>query len=162
MEAKNVTVTPLKLSRSVSLGLLGGFIGALIMGGLGYLAPTPVSGTPFFVAPFARAGLGGYAAYAAGWVLQIFVGLLIGALYGAAAAWIRGLRAEKTGWGILWGIVAGIVTWLIYGLPALVLGAGLGRADLVAAVLGFGLVFGVILGVTYSAAASRMGRAAHG
>lgn len=156
MEAKTATMVHLGLGRSILVGLLVGLIGSLVMGGLAYLAPTPTHGAPFFVAPFTKMGLSGVQAYAAGWLLEVLVGLVIGAVYAILAARFERLKANKAGWGIVWGLVAGIAAWLVFGLPALAYSGALASAALAALVLGFTVVYGIILGAGYAAASARL------
>ncbi len=156
MEIRSNTVTPLRWSSSVLFGLLGGLIGSLIMGGLGYLAPAPKFDSPFYVAPFMAVGLRGAPAYAAGWVLNIVVGLILGAAYAAVASGVRRTSAHRPSRGIPWGLGVGVVGWLVYGLPAISSSVGLGHPVLVGLVLVFSLVYGALLGAVYSTIASRM------
>ncbi|MEM0121441.1 MAG: hypothetical protein QW688_08405 [Thermoprotei archaeon] len=150
------TVAPLRLKSSIFLGLLGGLIGSLIMGGLGYLVTTPKYATPFYVAPFMSIGLRGHSAYVVGWLLNIVIGLILGAAYATAASGVSGMHAHRPSRGIPWGLAMGVVSWLVYGLPAISSGVGLDHPLLVGAVLVFALVYGAILGAVYSVAASRM------
>ena len=56
------------ISKSVRTALAGGFVGALIMGGLALVIP--INGQPFFVATAMLMGLSGAMATAAGWMLH--------------------------------------------------------------------------------------------
>ncbi len=156
MQVRRNTVGPLGLYRSFGAGLVGGLVGSALMAALGYLTPTPGFRAPFYVAPFMKIGVSGMEAYIAGWVLNIVVGLILGAAYSAAANGISALQAHRPLRGLALGLVAGVATWLVYGLPTLSSSVGLGHPFMVGAVLLWALVYGVTLGVLYSAMALRM------
>jgi len=154
VEAKSFAVNHLTLSRSMLLGLLGGLIGSLVFSGLGYLTPTR-SGYPFYVSPFVGMGLSVTAAYTVGWVLNVVVGLVFGALFALTAHRIRQINAQRIGRGTAWGLVVGFVEWLVYSLPMIGASEGLAHPLLMGATLIFALIYGAIVGAIYSSIAMR-------
>ncbi len=102
------------VSRSVQLGLLGGIVGAAVMGALAYMMP--VNGEPFFVAAAMLMGIGAMATVA-GWMLHLITGLVVGALFGVATAKITRFHLSGVPKSIGLGIGAGILVWVVLFLP---------------------------------------------
>jgi hypothetical protein len=141
------------ITKAVGAGLAGGLVGALVMGGLAL--KMPVNGQPFFVAAAMLMGLSGTMATAAGWILHLLTGLIVGAIFGVAITKVNVLRVTHFKRGLGWGLGAGVLVWLIFFLPmmmasgmATMLGAGLITMMLgsFAAHLVYGLVLGGIVG----------------
>jgi DNA-directed RNA polymerase subunit RPC12/RpoP len=136
-------------SKAVEAGLAGGFVGALIMGGLALMMP--VNGQPFFVAAAMLMGLSGTMATAAGWMLHLITGLIVGAIFGVAITKVNTFRVTDIKRGLAWGLGAGVLVWAIFFLP-MMMASGMANmlgSTLMAMVLGsFGahLVYGLILG----------------
>lgn len=99
------------------LGLLGGFIGAIIMGLIAYVTPPPnTGGNPFFIAAAKAIGFGD-TAWVAGWLIQVLVGMVIGMAFGFAIR--RAPRTKREGDLLLKAVGAGLVAWAVLFLPLL-------------------------------------------
>lgn len=136
------------VSRSVQLGLLGGIVGAIVMGALAYMMP--VNGVPFFVAAAMLMGIGSMATIA-GWMLHLITGLVVGGVFGVATAKITRLHLSGIPKSIGLGIGAGILVWVIFFLPMMMaLMASMipsGQMPLmIAGSFGAHLVYGLVLG----------------
>jgi hypothetical protein len=99
----------------VRTGLAGGFVGALVMGGLALAMP--VNGQPFFVAAAMLMGLSGTMATIAGWMLHLVTGLVVGAIFGVAITKVNLFRVTNIKRGLAWGLGAGVLVWIIFFLP---------------------------------------------
>jgi uncharacterized C2H2 Zn-finger protein len=136
-------------SKAVETGLTGGFVGALIMGGLALIMP--VNGQPFFVVAAMLMGLSGTIATAAGWMLHLITGLIVGATFGVPITKVNVFRVTDIKRGLAWGLGAGALVWVIFFLP-MMMASGMANmlgSTLMTMVLGsFGahLVYGLILG----------------
>ncbi len=105
------------VSRSVQLGLVGGVVGAIVMGGLAYMMP--VNGEPFFIAAAMLMGIGSMATIA-GWMLHLITGLVAGAVFGFATAKVTRFHLSGVSKGIGLGISAGILVWVVFFLPMMI------------------------------------------
>ncbi len=141
------------VSKAVEAGLGGGLVGALIMGGLALMMP--INGQPFFVAAAMLMGLSGGIATAAGWMLHLVTGLIVGAIFGVAITRVNVFRVTDIKRGLAWGLGAGVLIWVIFFLPmmmasgmATMLGSMLMTMMLgsFAAHLVYGLILGGIVG----------------
>jgi hypothetical protein len=103
------------ISKAVGTGLVGGFVGALIMGGLALMMP--INGQPFFVAAAMLMGLSGTMATAAGWMLHLITGLSVGSIFGVAITKVNVFRVTNLKRGLPWGLGAGVLVWVIFFLP---------------------------------------------
>ena len=103
------------ISKAVRTGLAAGFVGALVMGGLALMMP--INGQPFFVAAATLMGLSGTTATAAGWMLHIVTGLLVGAIFGVAITKVNVFRVTNIKRGLAWGLGVGVLVWVIFFLP---------------------------------------------
>ena len=93
----------------VSYGLLGGLIGALVMGAIAYMMPIPnTGGAPFFVAAAMLMGTGSIA-WVAGWILHLVTGLIVGGIFGVVVVKFSKLQLKTTGRALVLGILAGFV-----------------------------------------------------
>lgn len=145
-------------SRTVGFALLGGFIGSLVLAGIASMMP--VNGNPFFVDAVMMMGIGGSMAIAAGWVMNLITGLVVGAVFGVLVLKVRQLRTSTITRGIGLGAIAGVVVWAVFFIPmanALASSMGMSLMGMGATMIGgslFGhLLFGLILGgVTVAAA----------
>ena len=141
------TPAPTGATRVASYGILGGLAGALMMGLVALMMPIPgTGGAPFFVAAAMMMGAGSMAT-AAGWVLHLFTGLVVGAIFGAVVAKFSLLRrsaVRATGLGA----VAGIAVWLALFMPVMVMlmPALTTMPTMVGSSLAAHLVFGLVLG----------------
>jgi DNA-directed RNA polymerase subunit RPC12/RpoP len=147
-------------SKGIVYGLLGGFIGAIILGGIASMMPINVGGgmsVPFFVAAVMMMGIKGSMSTAAGWIMNQITGLIIGAIFGVMVTKVRQLQASNIGRGLLWGAVAGFIAWVIFFIPmanALASSMGMSLMGMGATMIGgsfiahliFGLVMGGIVG----------------
>lgn len=124
------------------------------MGGLALMMP--VNGQPFFVAAAMLMGLSGTMATAAGWMLHLIAGLIVGAIFGVAITKVNAFRVTDIKRGLAWGLGAGVLVWVTFFLPmmmtsgmATMLGSALMTMMLgsFAAHLVYGLVLGGIVGV---------------
>ena len=142
------------ITRAVAAGVAGGFVGALIMGGLALMMP--INGQPFFVAAAMLMGLSGAMATAAGWMLHLITGLVVGAIFGVAITKVNVFRVTNIKQGLAWGLGAGVLVWVIFFLPMMMVS---GMASMLgpmlmtmmlgsfAAHLVYGLILGGIVGV---------------
>ena len=141
------TPSPTGGTRIASYGILGGLAGAVVMGLVALMMPIPgTGGAPFFVAAAMMMGAGSMAT-AAGWGLHLFIGIVVGAIFGTVVAKASPLRksaARATGLGA----VAGIAVWLAFFMPvmAMLMPALTTMPTMVGGSLAAHLVFGLVLG----------------
>jgi uncharacterized protein DUF6789 len=109
---KSVELYP--VSKSVQLAAIGGIAGAIVMGGLAYMMP--VNGQPFFVAAAMLMGLGS-ASTAAGWMLHLITGLIVGSIFGVVTAKIARFHLTGITRSVALGIGGGVLVWLVFFLP---------------------------------------------
>jgi hypothetical protein len=149
------------ISKAVRTGLAAGFVGALVMGGLALMKP--INGQPFFVAAAMLMGLSGTTATAAGWMLHIVTGLLVGAIFGVAITKVNVFRVTNIKRGLAWGLGAGVLVWVIFFLPMIMASgmAGMLGSMLMTMILGslaahlvYGLTLGGIVGAVLPQAVS--------
>jgi hypothetical protein len=142
------------ITKAVRTGLAGGFVGGLIMGGL--VLVMPVNGQPFFVAAAMLMGLSGATATAAGWMLHLVTGLVVGAIFGVAITKLNIFRVTNIKQGLAWGLGAGVLVWVIFFLPMMMVSgmASMLGSMLMTMMLGsfaahlvYGLILGGIVGV---------------
>ncbi len=141
-------MTNYSTSRVLSYSLLGGFVGALAMGAIAYMMPIPnTGGAPFFVAAAMLMGLGSIA-FAAGWMLHLITGLIVGAIFGVIIAKVSSLQLKTTGRALGLGATAGVVVWVVFFMPlmATLMPVLLGMSTLVGGSFVAHLVFGLVLG----------------
>ena len=138
-------------SRTIGFALLGGFIGSLVLAGVASMMP--VNGNPFFVDAVMMMGITGSMASAAGWIMNLIAGLVIGAVYGAIVTYVRQLRTNTMAKGLGLGAVAGVAVWIVFFLPmasALASSMGMSLMAMGATMIGGSLlghlIFGLILG----------------
>lgn len=129
--------------------MAGGLVGAIITGGLALMMP--VNGQPFFVAAAMMMGLSGTIATAAGWMLHLVTGLIVGAVFGVAIAKVNAFSVTYIKRGLAWGLGAGILVWAVFFLPMMIVSgmANMLGPTLMTMMLGsFGahLVYGLTLG----------------
>lgn len=99
------------------LGLLGGFIGAVIMGLIAYITPPPNTGdNPFFIAAAKAIGFGD-TAWVIGWLSQVLVGMVIGIIFGLGVR--NRPRTRRQGDYLLWAAGVGLAAWAVLFLPLL-------------------------------------------
>ena len=136
-------------SRTLSLAILGGFVGALLMAGIAsmMLVPTPMGGQLFFVAAAMQMGMGS-SSTAAGWMLHLLTGVIVGAIFGVIVAKVSRLRLNSLGKGLGLGAVAGIVVWVVFFMPmmAMLMPALIGMGSMVAGSLVAHVIYGLVLG----------------
>ena len=136
-------------SRIVTYALLGGFLGALLMGVIAYLmlVPTPMGSAPFFVAAAMVMGIGSMS-WIAGWMLHLVTGLIVGSTFGVAVTKVSGLQLKTTGRALALGTIAGIAVWVVFFMPMMVMlmPALMGMGMLVAGSFVAHVVFGLVLG----------------
>ena len=137
------------VSKAAQTGLFGGFVGALIMGGLAYMMP--INGQPFFVAAAMLMGVSGTMAIAGGWALHLLTGLVVGTIFGVAITKINTLRISSSKRGLAWGLGAGILVFLIFFLPMMTLSGmatmlGSSLMSMAAGAFAAHLVYGLVLG----------------
>ncbi len=137
---------------------MGGFVGALIMGVLALMMQ--VNGQPFFVAAAMLMGLSGTMATAAGWMLHLITGLIVGGIFGVAVTKVNPFRVINIKRGLAWGLGAGVLVWVIFFLPMMVVS---GMASMLGPMLttmmlgsfAAHLVYGLILGGIVGAVLTR-------
>jgi hypothetical protein len=143
------------LTRGVEFGAAGGLAGALVMGAIAYMMP--INGQPFFIAAaMSMIGLAGTTAIAAGWMMHLITGLIVGVLFGAIVSQVRQVRVSGIGRGFGLGALAGIVVWLVFFMPLMISmlsKMGMSPSALMvggsfAAHLIFGLILGGVVGAT--------------
>jgi hypothetical protein len=133
----------------IFFGLVGGLAGAVIMGLVAYITPPPTTGSnPFFIAAAATLGAGRLA-WAVGWLLNVCVGMAIGAVFGVVVT--RGSLARRNlGNKMLFGVVIGLVAWVVLFVPLMViLTPSSPSADAIGSGLVFNVTFGVVLAVVF-------------
>ncbi len=111
----------------------------------------PVNGQPFFVAAGMLMGLSGTMATAAGWMLHLVTGLIVGAIFGVAITKVKAFRVTDIKRGLAWGLGAGVLVWVIFFLPMMMVSgmASMLGSMLMTMMLGSfaaHLVYGLILG----------------
>ncbi len=137
------------VSKAVGTGIGGGLVGALLMAGLALMMP--INGQPFFVAAAMLMGLSGTMATAAGWMLHLITGLVVGAVFGVAITKVNLFRVTSIKRGLALGLGAGVLVWIIFFLP-LIMASGmasmLGPMLMTMMLESFGahLVYGLVLG----------------
>lgn len=144
-------------SRTIGFALLGGFIGSLVLAGVASMMP--INGNPFFVDAVMMMGITGSMASAAGWIMNLVTGLIIGAIYGAVVVNVRQLRTNTRAKGLGLGAAAGVATWVIFFLPmanALASSMGMSLMAMGTTMIGGSflghLIFGLIVGGVTSVA----------
>jgi DNA-directed RNA polymerase subunit RPC12/RpoP len=149
-------------SKGVGYGMLGGIIGAIIMGGIASMMP--VNGVPFFVAAGMMMGVNGNLATTAGWMLHIITGAIVGAIFGAVVTRISKLRASSIGRGLGLGALAGIIAWIVLFVPlASALASSMNMTlmsmgtIMVVGSFAAHIIFGLILGGTVGVLLNRSG-----
>ncbi|MFQ5762847.1 MAG: DUF6789 family protein [Candidatus Bathyarchaeia archaeon] len=143
---KNTTVY--SASRGIAFGLIGGVIGAIVMGGIAYMMPIPnTGGAPFFVAAAMMMGMKAMA-FAAGWGLHLVAGLVVGGIFGTITSQVSKLRCSNVARGLILGIVAGVVVWVVFFMPmmASLMPALMSMGSMVAGSFAAHLIYGLILG----------------
>ena len=142
-------------SRIVGFSVLGGFVAAFVMAALAsmMLVPTPMGGQLFFVAAAMQMGMGSMST-AAGWILHLLTGIIVGAIFGVAVAKVSRLRLKNTGRALVLGTVAGIVVWIIFFMPlmAVMMPALMGMPMMVGGSFVAHIVYGLVLGGVASVA----------
>jgi hypothetical protein len=142
------------VSKAVGTGLAAGFVGALVMGGLALMMP--INGQPFFVAAATLMGISGTMATAAGWMLHLITGLLVGAVFGVAITNVNLFRATSIRRGLALGLGTGVLVWIVFFLPMMMVSgmASMLGPMLMTMVLGsfaahlvYGLALGGIVGI---------------
>jgi hypothetical protein len=148
------------ISKAVRTGLAGGFVGALILGGLALMMP--INGQPFFVAAAMLMGLSGAMATAAGWMLHLVAGLVVGAVFGVTINKVNIFHVTNIKRGLGWGLGAGVLVWVVFFLPMMMVSgiASMLGSMLMTMMLGsfaahlvFGLTLGGIVGAVLPRAA---------
>lgn len=136
-------------SRTVGFAALGGFVGALVMGVLALmmLVQTPMGMVPFFVAAAMMMGMGSMSA-AAGWMLHILTGIIVGVIFGVVVAKVPALGLKTRGRALALGAVAGVVVWVVFFMPmmATLMPALMGMGMMVAGSFVAHVVYGLVLG----------------
>jgi C2H2-type zinc finger protein len=137
------------VSKAVGTGIAGGLVGALIMGALALMMP--INGQPFFVAAATLMGLSGIMATAAGLMLHLITGLIVGAAFGVAITKVNAFRVTNIKRGLGLGLGAGVLVWVIFFLP-LMMASGMANMlgpmlmTLMLGSFGAHLVYGLTLG----------------
>lgn len=136
-------------SRIVGFSVLGGFVGALVMAAIAsmMLVPTPMGGQLFFVAAAMQMGMGSSAA-AAGWMLHLLTGTIVGAIFGVVVAKVSKLGLKSTGRALVLGAVAGAVVWVVFFIPlmASMMPSLMGMPTMVGGSFVAHVVYGLVLG----------------
>lgn len=146
-------------SKVVSFALLGGFLGALVMGAVAYMMPIPnTGGAPFFVAAAMLMGLGS-SSWVAGWMLHLVTGLVVGAIFGVAVVKVARLGLTTTRRGLALGAAAGIAVFVLWFIPmmALLMPALMGMPTMVGGAFVAHAMYGLVLGGVTSIAISKGG-----
>lgn len=136
-------------SRVLSYGILGGFVGAIVMGVIALMmqVPTPMGSAPFFVAAAMMMGMGSMST-AAGWMLHLLTGVIVGAIFGVVVAKVPRLGISSLGKGLGLGAVAGIAVWVVFFMPMMVMlmPALTGMPTMVGGSFVAHVIFGLVLG----------------
>lgn len=145
--------TRYSVSKGVLYGLLGGFIGVVIMGGIASMMPIPgTGGAPFFVAAAMLMGLGSMA-WTAGWLMHILTGLIVGAIFGIVVTKVSKLNARSVARGLGLGVLAGLILWIVFFLPmmAMLMPSLMSMGTMVAGSFAAHIIYGAFLGITVGA-----------
>ena len=134
--------------KSVQLAAIGGVAGAILMGGLAYMMP--VNGQPFFVAAAMLMGLGSMST-AAGWMLHLISGLVIGTIFGVVTAKVTRFHLTRVTKSVGLGIGGGVLVWLVFFLPMMmaVMASMIPAAQMPTMIVGSfaaHLVYGLVIG----------------
>ena len=136
-------------SRTVGSALLGGFVGAIVMGVIALMMPvtTPMGAAPFFVAAAMMMGMGSMST-AAGWTLHLLTGVIVGAIFGVAVAKVPSLRLKNAGRALTLGAVAGVAVWIVFFMPmmAILMPALMGMPTMVGGSFAAHIIYGLVLG----------------
>ena len=146
-------------TRTISYAVLGGLIGALIVGAIALMMPIPgTGGAPFFVAGAMLMGMGSMSSVA-GWTLHLVTGLVIGAIFGVLLAKVSRLWPKTTGRALALGLVAGVAAFAVFFIPvmAMLMPALMGMPMMVAGGFVAHLTFGLVLGGVSSLAIPKTG-----
>jgi hypothetical protein len=136
------------VSKSVQLASLGGIVGAAVIGGLAYMMP--VNGQPFFVAAAMLMGFGS-ASTAAGWMLHLITGLVVGSIFGVVTAKVTRFHLTGITKSVGLGIGGGVLVWLVFFLPMMmaVMASMIPASQMPTMIIGSfaaHLVYGLVLG----------------
>jgi uncharacterized C2H2 Zn-finger protein len=135
-------------TRTIPYAVLGGLIGALVVGAIALMMPIPgTGGAPFFVAGAMLMGMGSMS-WVAGWTLHLVTGLIIGAIFGVLLAKVSRLWPKTTRSALALGLIAGVATFAVFFLPvmAMLMPALMGMPMMVAGGFVAHLTFGLVLG----------------
>ena len=136
---------------ALAFGLLGGLVGAIVMGLVAYSVPVAnIGGNPFFVAAATLLGFGTLS-WIFGWFLHVMTGMGIGAIFGVMVTRVSRFRTRRVGPALVVGIAVGLIAWVVLFIPVMFLltpalvSAGLSSGGLVVNIL-----FGVILAAVFA------------
>jgi hypothetical protein len=146
MTSRRITGNP--TFTALAFGLLGGLVGAIVMGLVAYTVPVVnIGGNPFFIAAATFMGFGTLS-WMFGWLLHVMTGMGIGAIFGFVVSRVSRLRNLKIGPGIVAGIGVGLIAWVVLFLPVMSL---LTPALVSAGLSGGGLIVNILFGVILAA-----------
>jgi uncharacterized OB-fold protein len=129
--------------------LLGGLIGAIIMGLVAYLTPPPnTGGDPFFIAAARTMGFGGLA-WVFGWLLHVITGMAIGIVFGLVATARGAWRTRPLGNKLIAGVIVGVVVWVALFIPLLLFLSPAASVQSMGSGLVINVLFGLILVVVF-------------
>ncbi len=129
------------------------------MGAIAYMMPTPnTGGAPFFVAAAMLMGMGSMS-YAAGWMLHLITGIIVGAIFGVVVAKVSSLRLRSPGRALGLGAAAGFVIWVVFFMPmmAMLMPTLMGMGTMVGGSFVAHIIFGLVLGGVASLAIPKGG-----
>jgi uncharacterized membrane protein YagU involved in acid resistance len=156
---KSKQVGRVRTSRAIEFGILGGIIGAIVMGGIASMMP--VNGAPFFVAAAMMMRIAGGTAVAAGWTLHIITGLIVGAIFGVVTSKVSKLGITRIGRGLGLGAAAGIVVWIVLFMPmmAALMPSLMSMGTIVVGSFVAHVIYGLVLGGVVAGLSSRTTKA---
>ncbi|MCS4538884.1 MAG: hypothetical protein HYY67_08515 [Thaumarchaeota archaeon] len=135
-------------SRGIKAGAVGGIVGSLIQGLIGFALTQSMGEEIFFVTVAKLMGLGS-ASFVGGWGLHIITGLIVGAIFMSITARVGTFRLAGVGKSVGVGVVAGIVVWVVWFVPliSVLIPGSLSRGDLLIGALILHIVYGTITAV---------------
>jgi DNA-directed RNA polymerase subunit RPC12/RpoP len=124
----------------------------------------PINGQPFFVAAAMIMGLSGTTAIAAGWMLHIVTGLIVGTIFGVAITKVNAFRVTNLKRGLGWGLGVGVLVFVIFFLPLMMLSGmavmlGPQLMTMAAGAFAAHLIYGLFLGGIVGVALPRISQA---
>lgn len=146
---RNLSYLGAALPKATAYGVVGGFIGAIVMGALAYLFP--IKGEPFFILVVTNIGISATVGLIVGWVLNLIAGIIIGAIFGYIVGYYHNIRVSTYSRGLVMGLLAGGLVWAWFFMPVIVASMPTVSGLILAEAFGGHIVFGLIMGAITAA-----------